>query len=150
MQPLQNCIGPKVRISREILFLPYAGFSSSICSICILFKANSEFKEQNFLFFSVDNNFIWPLVCCYDVWWQCSAIFLCLGISKYIMTSSGFPEFISFAIKLGMDSCKCLHFYLKTKPIWNTNGSQRELSIIVGILKLHLAYIRPLHLSKVS
>ena len=26
MQPLQNCIGPTIRISREILCLPYAGF----------------------------------------------------------------------------------------------------------------------------
>ena len=25
-QPLQNCIGPTIRISREILGLPYAGF----------------------------------------------------------------------------------------------------------------------------
>ena len=26
MQPLQNCIGPTIRIGREILCLPYAGF----------------------------------------------------------------------------------------------------------------------------
>ena len=26
MQPLGNCIGPTIRIGREILFLPYAGF----------------------------------------------------------------------------------------------------------------------------
>ena len=26
MQPLQNCIGPAIRIGREILCLPYAGF----------------------------------------------------------------------------------------------------------------------------
>ena len=25
-QPLQNCIGPTIRIGREILCLPYAGF----------------------------------------------------------------------------------------------------------------------------
>ena len=28
MQPLQNCIGPTIRIGREILSLPYAGFLS--------------------------------------------------------------------------------------------------------------------------
>ena len=26
MQPLQNCIGPTIRIGREILCLPYVGF----------------------------------------------------------------------------------------------------------------------------
>ena len=26
MQPLPNCIGPTIRIGREILCLPYAGF----------------------------------------------------------------------------------------------------------------------------
>ena len=26
MQPVQNCIGPTIRIGREILCLPYAGF----------------------------------------------------------------------------------------------------------------------------
>ena len=26
MQPLQNCTGPTIRIGREILCLPYAGF----------------------------------------------------------------------------------------------------------------------------
>ena len=26
MQPLENCIGPTIRIGREILCLPYAGF----------------------------------------------------------------------------------------------------------------------------
>ena len=26
MQPLQNCIDPTIRIGREILCLPYAGF----------------------------------------------------------------------------------------------------------------------------
>ena len=26
MQPLQNCIGPTIRIGREIQCLPYAGF----------------------------------------------------------------------------------------------------------------------------
>ena len=26
MKPLQNCIGPTIRIGREILCLPYAGF----------------------------------------------------------------------------------------------------------------------------
>ena len=26
MQPLKNCIGPTIRIGREILCLPYAGF----------------------------------------------------------------------------------------------------------------------------
>ena len=26
MQPLENCIGPTIRIIREILCLPYAGF----------------------------------------------------------------------------------------------------------------------------
>ena len=26
MQPLQNCIGPTIRIGQEILCLPYAGF----------------------------------------------------------------------------------------------------------------------------
>ena len=26
MQPLQNCIGPTIRIGREIRCLPYAGF----------------------------------------------------------------------------------------------------------------------------
>ena len=26
MQPLQNCIGPTIRIGREILCLPYAAF----------------------------------------------------------------------------------------------------------------------------
>ena len=28
MQPLQNCIGPTIRIGQEILCLPYAGFLS--------------------------------------------------------------------------------------------------------------------------
>ena len=27
MQPLENCIGPTIRIGREILCLPYAGFN---------------------------------------------------------------------------------------------------------------------------
>ena len=26
MQPLQNCIGPTIRLGREILCLPFAGF----------------------------------------------------------------------------------------------------------------------------
>ena len=26
MQPLENCIGPTIRMGREILCLPYAGF----------------------------------------------------------------------------------------------------------------------------
>ena len=30
MQPLQNCIGPTIRIGREILCLPYAGFLISL------------------------------------------------------------------------------------------------------------------------
>ena len=30
MQPLQNCIGPTIRIGREILCLPYAGFFKTI------------------------------------------------------------------------------------------------------------------------
>ena len=30
MQPLQNCIGPIIRIGREILRLPYAGFFEDI------------------------------------------------------------------------------------------------------------------------
>ena len=29
MQPLQNCSGPTIRIGRDILCLPYAGFSIS-------------------------------------------------------------------------------------------------------------------------
>ena len=31
MQPLQNCIGPTIRIGREILCLPYVGFF--ICAV---------------------------------------------------------------------------------------------------------------------
>ena len=30
MRPLQNCIGPTIRIGREILCLPYAGFFSNV------------------------------------------------------------------------------------------------------------------------
>ena len=32
VQPLQNCIGPTIRIGREILCLPYAGFFCCCCS----------------------------------------------------------------------------------------------------------------------
>ena len=32
MQPLQNCIGPTIRIGREILCLPYAGFLQNVLS----------------------------------------------------------------------------------------------------------------------
>ena len=44
LQPLQDCIGPTIRIRREILCLPYAGFSpnrptgpirSSSCKVCL-------------------------------------------------------------------------------------------------------------------
>ena len=30
MQPLENCIGPTIRIGQEILCLPYVGFFSSL------------------------------------------------------------------------------------------------------------------------
>ena len=30
MQPLQNCIGPTIRIGREIRCLPYAGFLTEL------------------------------------------------------------------------------------------------------------------------
>ena len=33
MQPLKNCIGPTIRIGREILCLPYAGFFKIYCKI---------------------------------------------------------------------------------------------------------------------
>ena len=34
MQPLQNCISPTIRIGREILCLPYAGFKKKINPVC--------------------------------------------------------------------------------------------------------------------
>ena len=47
MQPLQNCIGPTIRIGREIRCLPYAGFfSSSFLSL---------FCYMNFNFLNLDN-----------------------------------------------------------------------------------------------
>ena len=37
MQPLQNCIGPTIRIGREILCLPYAGFKKKIIKNAVNF-----------------------------------------------------------------------------------------------------------------
>ena len=33
MQPTQNCIGPSIRIGREILGLPYAGFFNQVLHV---------------------------------------------------------------------------------------------------------------------
>ena len=35
MQPLQNCIGPTIRIGQEILCLPYAGFLDKVSLLMI-------------------------------------------------------------------------------------------------------------------
>ena len=40
MQPLQNCIGPTIRIGWEILCLPYAGF---LCRV----SPTTQFRIQN-------------------------------------------------------------------------------------------------------
>ena len=37
MQSLQNCIGPTIRIGREILCLPYEGFKNIVCA-CVEFS----------------------------------------------------------------------------------------------------------------
>ena len=46
MQPLQNCIGPTVRICRQILCLPYAGYFSLSTSLHIKTQ-DSSFKYFN-------------------------------------------------------------------------------------------------------
>ena len=38
MQPLQNCIGPTIRIGREIRCLPYAGFLNFILFVDLFNK----------------------------------------------------------------------------------------------------------------
>ena len=42
MQSLQNCIGPTIRIGRDILCLPYAGFFASICKILTWIQNTQE------------------------------------------------------------------------------------------------------------
>ena len=53
MQPLQNCTGPTIRIGREILCLPYAGFLS-----CYL----PNFSKTELGFFVVQNRVILQIV----------------------------------------------------------------------------------------
>ena len=51
MQPLQNCIGPNIRIGREILCLPYAGF--------FILRIGSF----NLLIFLAFIGLVWPGLC---------------------------------------------------------------------------------------
>ena len=44
MQPLENCIGPTIRIGREILCLPYAGFFFETSKIKNHFYKKSKMK----------------------------------------------------------------------------------------------------------
>ena len=74
MQPLGNCIGPTIRIGREILCLPYAGFffhlhPSTVSSILRLDKENNQtfkFLARIIFYFRVRYSF------------SCLAALLCL------------------------------------------------------------------------
>ena len=53
MQPLQNCIGPTIRINREIRCLPYAVFFNlpTRCTIVLdIIMLRTQFNKLNFLF----------------------------------------------------------------------------------------------------
>ena len=45
MQPLQNCNGPTIRIDREILCLPYAGF--------LFLKLVGSYDEEEYIFWQL-------------------------------------------------------------------------------------------------
>ena len=48
MQPLQNCIGPTIRIGREIFCLPYAGFFTAVFTqIKIFAKLLKSLSKKN-------------------------------------------------------------------------------------------------------
>ena len=65
MQPLQNCIGPTIRIGREIRCLPYAGFFKEHKFACLHFKYKFFCWVVLFLafcFWSLVRNFVSSLI----------------------------------------------------------------------------------------